>query len=448
MTDYTRFSTNIPSLPHILHLNLDLAIGAGEWLDKYVKYAKAISPMTPSLFHESAGLWLASVVIARRLVLRMPFADIYPNLYVVWNAISTLPRKSTSMEIPRRIGFEHFPFLFAPNDTTPEAMISDMAGKEPPNLAEMTITDKVEWELERNYCAQRGWMLDEISGLLAGMGRDYNAGLLEALLRFYDCIPSFTRSTRNQGRIKIRNAYLSVLGASTPSALSPYLKSERLWNNGFWPRFAILTLEVDKPEWAEVQYVDQPQYLGQQLQNLFSKLPQSKWPDFPQALSVGLAKGVMDAWKAYNRAVSYDLLTPELDGKLFAAYGRLPTHALKIATILTALDWNRSDPPIIEIPHFMRAIQITETWRASVHRAIENIEKSTHEQLSVRITTLLSKDVTSGVTFRDICRGMRDIQPQEINKALDGMLSAGDIVRMPKLSGQKGGRSTEVYKLI
>jgi hypothetical protein len=442
VTDYS----NIPALPIRSLISDSIGVGAGEWLDQYLVYAMAITPMTPRYFHESAGLWLASIAISRRLVLRMPYGDIYPNLYIVWDALSTLYKKSTAMDIPYQIASKSFPFLLAQNDSTPEALLSDMAGKEPSTYVNMTTDEKAAWEKERDYSAQRGMLLDELSGLLAAMGRDYNAGLLETFLRLYDCTPSFTRSTRNQGRIHIRNSYLSILGASTPVALSPYLKSEKLWNNGFWPRFAILTVE-DRPAWVEAKYVDIPASLSQHLQNLFSNLPPSKWPDFPQPLSVGLGRGVMDVWNVYNKVMSYDLLTPDLDSKLYAAYGRFPTHVLKVATILAALDWEHGGAPIIELPHLSRAIQIIESWRESVHRAIVSIDKNNYEQICLRITNQLSKDGSAGTTFRDICRGMRDVTPQEITKALEGLIFSGDIIQVPKKSGIKGGRSTEIYKI-
>jgi len=36
----------------------------------------------------------------------------------------------------------------------------------------------------------------------------------------------------------------------------------------------------------------------------------------------------------------------------------------------------------------------------------------------------------------------------EIIKALEGMVVAGDIEKVPKKPGQQGGRATEVYKIV
>jgi len=330
----TKNPLSIPVLPNYVEFDPNLGLRTGIWIDQYIEYANAISPMTPKLFHESAALWLLSVAVARRVVLKMDFADVYPNLYILWVAPSTLYKKSTSLEIATGIALDVFPFLLAPNDTTPEAMISDMAGREPSLIDTMTEEEKILWEKERPFCAQRGWVQDEFSGLMATMNRDYNAGLLEAYLRFYDCKKSYTRSTKSQGRITIKNSYLSLLCASTPSALSFYFGNEKLWTNGFWPRFAILTPENETQIWIEPRNHNYPCELINQLSQIFDKLPSPKWPNSSEPLSVQLGRGVFDLWNRYNKAVSFDLLSPELDSRLYASYGRFPSHAKKISILL------------------------------------------------------------------------------------------------------------------
>jgi hypothetical protein len=167
---------------------------------------------------------------------------------------------------------------------------------------------------------------------------------------------------------------------------------------------------------------------------------------FPKPLSVGLADGVMDTWEEYNKIMTYDLLF-SLDPKLHAAYGRFPTHVLKIAIILAALDWEHGNAPVIEMPHLARAIRIVETWRESVHRAISYTEPSGVEQLWTRIMkTISTKNNGTGVSLRDIVNNMRDVKTRDIQECLKGMLASGDIVYVPKPLGTRVGRQTMVYK--
>src|SRR5207248_11701418 len=135
--------------------------------------------------------------------------------------------------VPRRS-----PQRIAQPDMPVEAVVTDLARSETTHLDKRPDATRREWEAERKCAAQRGLVVDEISALLASAGRDYNGGLLEVVLRLYDCDPRFVRSTRNQGRVVVRHAYLTLLGASTPTAMAPHLNAAPLWDIGFWPRFA------------------------------------------------------------------------------------------------------------------------------------------------------------------------------------------------------------------
>lgn len=212
---------------------------------------------------------------------------------------------------------------------------------------------------------------DEFSGLMASSGRDYNQGVIEAYMRFYDCDERFTRSTRGQGRVTVRNSYLSILGATTPKAIAPHLMSELLWSNGWWPRFGLLCPEGGKLPWARPTPHNGETALLQSLERLYRRLPKPSWPDPVMPLSVILAPGVLEHWGAYAKAVGHDLLTPDLDERLYGTYGRMPTQVLQLATSLPAMDWPRNqDAPTIELSHLARAMDTGERWRASAHRVL------------------------------------------------------------------------------
>jgi len=144
------------------------------------------------------------------------------------------------------------------------------------------------WQQKRNFAAQQGWILDEMSGFLASAGKDYNTGLLETFLRFYDCTERYTRSTRGQGLVEVNDAYLSFLGASTPSMLAGHLQAPRLWAMGFWPRCALLTPQGERPRWQLPRAMQEPLQIGAFLCELLERLPKATYPETPPALAVTL----------------------------------------------------------------------------------------------------------------------------------------------------------------
>jgi len=421
---------------------------AGAWIDLYVAQAEATSPRTPTMFHESAALWLGSVAIARRLVLRMPFDDIYPNLFILWLAPTTLYRKTTALNVARRLAYRTFPHLLTAQETTPEAFLSDMAGREPSNLTNLDPDEQELWRKGRDFAACKGWVLDEMSGLMAASGKDYNVGLTEALLRFYDCEERYRRSTRGQGLVVVRDSCLAMLGASTPAAMVQHMVSERLWTMGFWPRFAILT--PDKPlPWKKAWEQDEPPALREGLDNLYKRLDKPVWPYPPTAKSVTLADGVLDAWDYYNKTHSYTLLkTGKVDAKLFGTYGRLPVMALKVAIILAAFDWPQGqNAPIVEVGHMMRAFSICESWRASAHRALAEATASELDRLQIRVLRQVSSSMPIGVSLRDLRNALRDKKVGELEVVV-GKLMKLKAIELVEVKSPKGGRPAHRYKLI
>lgn len=417
-----------------------------EWLDTYIEYAEAVSPMTPRVFHESGGLWLLSTAVARRLVLPMAHGAVYPNLYIIWLAATTLYRKTTGQAVPRDIATRLFPWLIAPQDNSPEALLNDMAGAEPPNLVHLTTDMQDEWRKQRNFAAQRGVVMDEMSGLMASAGRDYNAGLLEGYLRFYDCEKSYKRSTRGQGLQVVRNAYLSMLGASTPAALGPHISSGVLWANGWWPRFAILTPPEIRPAWEEPRFTPEPPGIAAGLQRLLERLPKGIWPSPAEALEVEIEPDAARHWAKYNKALSYDLQTEELDERFQGTYGRLPTQALKVAILLAALDWHNEMPaPVIEERHLLRALETVEQWRESVHRAITLTASDVQDRVAARILRYVVESGANGVTKRDIRRKMRDVNTRKIEDGVDQLVNFGEI---EAVEHKTAGRSKVVYLRI
>lgn len=434
-----------PDLPEEARIDPGLIEDAGQWIDAYIEQAMAVSPMTPRSFHESAAYSLVATAVARRVKLQMAFGSVYPNLFVAWVAPTTLWHKTTALNYARNVAQRAFTHLLAPNEWTPESLLSDLSGAQPRNLDEFSDVAKAEWILERNFCAQRCMIQDEMSGLLASAGKEYNQGMIETLMQLFDCNPDYRRSTRGQGRLNIKHTYLTFLGASTPRALAAHFLEERLWAMGWWPRFALLAPEAERPEWAVPIDRDEPVFIVDVLEQLYKRLPQPYYPTPPTAVSVALGSGVFDAWQRYSKAMSYDLLTEDLDRRLWGTYGRLPVLVLKLSTLLAALDWGDARTPLIEMAHLSRAVQTAEEWRASAHRVLVAATSSDFDVFRTRILRQVGRYEPKGITMRDLCRGMRDKKPDEIEETVQMMVLAGDLESTGRKS--QGGRPTERYRI-
>ncbi len=431
----------IPELPDIGLVERS----KGDWLQSYIDYAVKKSPMTPTLFHESAGLWLLSVVIARRIVLKMDFEDIYTNLFICWIAPTTLYHKTTALNVARKIAIESFSHLLAPQDMTPEAFLSDMAGREPTNMDQLSDKDRELWKKERDFCSQRGLVMDEMSGLLASTGKDYNAGLLENFLRFYNCDEETKRSTRGQGRIVVRDSYLTMVGASTPAAMSTHLKNEFLWSNGWWPRFALLTPDKE-PEWIETVDAKEPGCIRKKLHFIYDELPQPKWPDKPKAIQTILGNGTFELWNRYNKLVQHDMIVSgAVDNKLSGTYGRSQIQALKVAMLLAACEFD-GKRLVITKTHVNDGICVAESWRMSAHRVLDVIEETEFNKTEMWILGICAAK-PEGVSLRDIHSEIRSQTPVELQLVLDQMEKMEMVEKFYDNHGGKVGRPTTKYRI-
>jgi hypothetical protein len=438
----------VPDLPQAARLTAETeaqAAEVGRWLDAYVSFACDVSPLTPPELHESAGLWLGSVAIARRVRLRLRHDDLYPNLLVLWICDTTIYAKTTGMNIAKRLARAVFPHLLAVSEFSPEALLDDFAGRQPLGLQDLPEEDRSLWTERRNFAAQRGIVLDEAASLFSSFKRDYNAGLPYYLLRLSDCDPEVEKLTRGSGKVVAHNTYLSFLGSTTAASLMR-TDLDFLWGSGLWPRFALLT-PSELPPWRSPKpgHCDPPQALTRTLRRLAEeKLPKPVYPAAPQAYDVQLGDGVHDAWRAYARAMIRDILTsPEApDKRLWGVYGRLPSQAFKIAVILATLDWAEGDGapvPIVSLAHWARGQSIAEGWRASAHRLLHSlsnrrvVEEHNKED---RILQMILAAGPGGITARSIYRTL-GLRRAEFDLAVAGLVRDG-LIREVEIKPARG----------
>jgi hypothetical protein len=449
-------------LPASARLPETLGADVGEWLDDYTRYASLVSERTPAIVHEAAGLWLASVAVARRLYVPMPHGDVFPNLYALAVAPTTLYAKTTGLNVMTTLLDDALPHLTLSNESTPEALLSELAGKEPPNLTGAEITDKERelWRLGQRFAAQRGLVLEEASSLLAGLRKEYMQGMAELLLRLYDCPNSYRRHTRGGGYMVIRQAYMSIVGWTTPARLRT-AETNTAWHDGLFARFALLTPEGAplRPSAELGSRPARPTRLVEdltRLANVLLAMPEH-YPEPVIARAVAIDEAAAKAWRQYYLSCSFDLLTARNapDGRLHGTYGRLPAMALKVASILAALDWAAvgTGDPVITLGHYAHAQRIAEKWRASSHRLLDLLTARTEAEEEnadlERVLKVLEQMGASWLTVRDLVRKLDSnryttSQVHGLVKILeqDGRVEVQE--RRPE--GGKGGRPSMVVR--
>lgn len=442
--------TSIPDLPDEARAVYD-HLGACPWFDNTVDFLVEAAPMTPRSFHEAAALFMESMAIARRLVLRVGTATFYPNLYFLFLAPSTVYKKTTGMKVVEQIvqqsGISH---LLIPNRLTPEALVNDLDSLK--EIPKRCSSEERRFLLNRRaFAAQRGYMRDEVSSLFASLKREFQSGLLELILEMYECPARLDEMTISRGDKVIQDSYLTFFGASTPAEMSQHFANTTLWNNGLWARFALIVPDKE-PQWVFFPDVtDGIDTVARGLREVYDLFPMPTATDDPEAGIIfhpvkpehaHLGARVMQAWESYAKATSHDMVAPgcDLPEELRVSYGRFGAMALKVAMLLATLDTEQL-PVRITLRHFARAQQLVEKWRGSLHQVWSEQSKSENISKTERVLKLLSeKRWANGMTAREI----RQYAP------LRDSLMTDDIIRMLVDDGliysEKVGRRS-VWKL-
>lgn len=416
----------------------EAANGRG-WLDDYLAYTAQSCPLAPDVFHEAMGLWLLATVSTRRLCLTIGGEHIYPNIYVLIVAKTSLYRKSTALKEAKKVlAKANLESLLIPADATPEALFDELAGVKPTNFDNLPERERSSWILGRAVAAQRAIMKDECSSIFAALKKEYMAGLSELLLEGYDGDSGkMQKLLKGRGLIIVRDMCLSFLGATTPVMYAKYITNEES-ENGFIARFAVVTPERAPEYRITDEAVDVPAALITRLRDIFLKvLP---WHDdkppsgkafgeviTPPVESVMVAPDAMKQLMAYRKALSFDLIVQEkVEESKAAAYTRLGTMALKVAMLLALAD-TTARPVKIERRHAYAAQEIIERWRESLYRIDRDVARSTGS-LEEKVLGYLKSTGGDGASMRDIMRDCAIRDRRMVEQSLTVLADDGAIV--------------------
>lgn len=408
-----------PKLPAFADLTPDqvsMAAKGRKWLDDYLEWTRQSCALAPEIFHEAMALWLLATVSTRRIKVNIGGQEVYPNLYVLVIAKTSLYRKSTAMgkakELLKAAGLEP---LLLPTDVTPEALFDELAGVKPANFESLSPEDRREWLLGRAVAAQRSFMKDECSSIFANLKKDYNAGLTELLLEGYQGDGGkLKKLLKSKGLISVKDMCLSFLGATTPVMYSKYITNEES-ENGFIARFAIIT-----PEGIPVyETCDEPPPLPHgvvaQLRRVFLDVLPWHGSEKPHAselmsevvtppvMSASVAPEALEQLGEYRKALNYDMLIGnDVEDTKAAAYTRLGTMVVKVALLLAVVD-TQSGPVRIQPQHAYAAQLLCEKWRESLYRLDRDVSRAA-ESGNEKVMNYLRTTGENGATIRDIMR--------------------------------------------
>lgn len=193
-----------------------------DFMALYREYAEPLTD-APLGYHELVGLSILSATLGNRVYLPFGRMRIYPNIWTVLIAPSSLFRKTTSINIGMHLLRNICPDAIFPNEITPEALTDLLASK-----------------------AQGIFVWSEFAGFLSALEKNYMFGIKELLTDLYDAPPVYIRKIRSEIK-KIEDPCISILTATTMDWFLDKIKEGDI-RGGFLARFVYLPASA-KTKW-------------------------------------------------------------------------------------------------------------------------------------------------------------------------------------------------------
>jgi putative DNA primase/helicase len=341
------------------------------WVDEYATLMSELTASPPE-FNRLAGLVVVATVLQRRARLRMAFGDVYPNIYGVIIASSSVYHKSSALnktrDILRRASLDK---LLLSELMTSEGLLGQLQGR-PAGLV----------------------LRDEIGTLFGSHNVKYLVNLKPDLTALYDCAPYSRRLAKDE--IKVPEPYLNILGATTPYRFYDSVAFID-WQDGFLARWlpVVPEQEPDFDVIGGVYTCEHDARFGELAAKLVN-LDRQRERDFL------LEEGAFRLWAEWRRTAVENAYHFG-DDVVAAIVARNATYALKFAIILAAVNgsWGTISESTMQT-----AIDLADGYKATFYTLLSQREnfgvsgsKLQHVFLAVK-----KRGGPDGASVRDICR--------------------------------------------
>jgi hypothetical protein len=399
------------------------------WLKAYIAYGQRRTD-APVTFHEAAGLVVLSAVIGRRAVLHLGVGDIYPNVWVLILAPSSLYRKSTALDLARDLIEAVDAECLAPDDFTPQRFVAVLAEHDGQPLV---------------------LVRDEFSGFYEGLTRlDFQTGLKETLCMAYDGRPFRREKMKPRRRRDVdeigddgawcfaaRQPFLSILAGSTPSRFYDIARPGDV-TSGFLARFAF---ELP-PDGSHLTRPIRP--LDDDTLHLRAQLLERLHTLRHAPLRVMIGPDVTERLNQYISALEAEARQAPNGELVGVVAARAPWWAVRAAMLLASADASATGSAPVALPHVYQALLITERWRHAALRVLGDIAPSHFERTATRVVDLVRRKPT-GIARRDVMRALR-ISRRLMDDVQATLAERGEIVvRAHAARGGPGGQSIWFY---
>lgn len=404
-----------------------------EWksLDDYMEYVE--EQESPREFHIWSALTAAACMAARRVWLNRGYYNLYPNVYIIVVSGSALCRKSTAIDLTISLLYDAFNSLRSMG--LGAGMPAILAGKISPEALFRKVSEEgietlhnTEGEQTTDGHISRPLLIHSSElGTILSKAAQVN-GIVDIITDIYTCPAEREYVTKGQGIDKVYNAWVSILGATTPSWVSENMTSN-VFNQGFLGRCLIV-------------YSDTPYKLVAE-PIITPKMEQAKTRLIHRLTQIGLLQGEMsrtpkaiemyDAW--YNTRPN-DIKATDAETGFF---GREHDHVLKVSMLLSLL---RSNSLVIDHHDIKKAIAMIATVKQHKEQLFYNVPFAGEDPTRKLVEGFL-RESADWVKRSVLLSGLyRKVSREALDGAIDTLDTAKQIETKVERVGARGPMTT------
>lgn len=364
------------------------------WLSSYLEYTKPLE--SPTSYHIWSGISVVAACLRRRVWANVGFR-VYPNLYIVLVGPAGKARKTTAIIAATELVEKLQDVKLSADSITREALIQALKGSE----QQMPLASS------KIYIHSSLTIISKELSVFLGTG---NHDLLSLLTDLYDAPSRWEYRTKGSGIDTIYNAWLNLLGASTPAWLVGSMPLTAI-GGGFTSRVIFIVEESVRHKNAF------PMLDGRLKERLSNDLEEISMLSGELEMTQ-TAKDFFASW--YEDEKRETLTDPRFQGYM----ERKHIHAIKAAIILSVCD-NKSDGILSEV-HIAQALQFLDSIEKNMTRAFGAAGRS---PIAADIDTILTAIRQARVIERDdlIKVIAMEVHPKEIDIVADTLSRMGHI---------------------
>lgn len=370
---------------------------------------------TPEVYDFWCALWAMSNIIGRRTFVDRPRAPVFLNWYVILVAESGTTRKSTAVRSATEIVRAFKP---------PYADIIE--GKTTPEKLEVTLG------LQTLSQSQAHGIIS-ISELVTFMGRDRSTMAMPGLLTdLYDSpLQRTARGSLSGGSVEMRNVFVSLLTASTPSWLQTSINPNVI-AGGFTSRCIFVV--SDKPK-ARIAWPSMKEGGEDEVASHIIRM-QERLPAYPTIQLSASALQTFTRW--YNKRLLHD------DPFRSSFESREDAHVLRLAACLSINDGTF----VIESEHIKIATEVIHNAKLHGYElfSVPAQERNRLEAGIEHLRAVLVASGMAGISMADLSLRMaRHLRRTELHTTLRIMHELALVSRF-ELRSNGAGRPKTVWR--